>query len=41
MKFGRKKYLCLRCHLKVISNRDSNQGIKTINGMREMEDGLC
>lgn len=24
MKFGRKKYLCLRCHLKVISNRDSN-----------------
>ena len=41
MKFGIKKYLYLRCHLKGISNCNSSQGINTINGMIEMEDGLC
>jgi len=38
MKFGIKKYLYLRSHLKGISNRDSNQGNNTINRTIEMED---
>lgn len=41
MKFGIKKYLYLRSHLKGISNRDGNQGVNIINRTIEMEDGLC
>ena len=36
MKFGIKKYLYLRCHIKDIYYRDSNQGINIINKTIEM-----
>ncbi len=40
MKFGIKKYLYLRRHLKDICHRDGNQGVNIINKTIEMGDGL-